>query len=29
MFSATAYVPGRQGGVDVASYIDLDISIGP
>jgi hypothetical protein len=29
MFSATAYVPGRLGGADVASYIDLDISVGP
>lgn len=29
MFGSTAYVPGRLGGIDVASYIDLDISVGP
>ena len=29
MFRSTAYVPGRLGGADVASYIDLDISVGP
>jgi len=29
MFRSTAYVPGRLGGADVASYIDLDISVEP
>jgi hypothetical protein len=29
MFSATAYIPGRLGGQDVASFVDIELQISP